>query len=426
MKLRRLYTLLLGMAAVIAHASTMTIDECVAKAQEHYPEIAQYGLIEASANFNLANASKAWLPQVGVYGQGTWQNDVMTFPEALTNVLAMQGVQYPGFEKLQYKAGVNVEQTVWDGGATNANKEQIRTAADIQKKAVALDLYDLATRVEDIYFSILIIDRRIEQMKTTKNLLDSVMHTVDVRIANGVAMLSDRYETEAKIVETDRQIDRMTIMKDTYMAVLALFVGENIDGKALLVPAVAETPFATKPTEDIFLAKLANLTAKEKAVAVSLRPKIGAFAGAWYGYPGFNSFKAMTSSTPNFNFLIGLKVNWNIGEFYTGKNRRNLISTQRKAVETEHATLEYNRNIQAAQIDGELAALQNSLLTDNKMVELRRQIRMSAQTQYANGVTDATTLLSKVTDEESARIALTIDELMVVQTKYKLNRTNNR
>lgn len=212
MKRKSILSLLIILVTFAASARTMTIYECVAKAQEHYPEVAQYGLIEATMNFNISTASKAWLPQIGVYGQGTWQNDVMEFPEALTDMLEKQGVSYPGFKKLQYKAGVNIEQSIWDGGAINAKKELARTEAEIQRKSVALDLYNVASRVEEVYFSILIIDRQLEQISATKILLDSVMNTVNVRISNGVAMESDRYETEAKIVETVRNIDRMTIM----------------------------------------------------------------------------------------------------------------------------------------------------------------------------------------------------------------------
>lgn len=426
MKRKSILSLLIILVTFAASARTMTIYECVAKAQEHYPEVAQYGLIEATMNFNISTASKAWLPQIGVYGQGTWQNDVMEFPEALTDMLEKQGVSYPGFKKLQYKAGVNIEQSIWDGGAINAKKELARTEAEIQRKSVALDLYNVASRVEEVYFSILIIDRQLEQISATKILLDSVMNTVNVRISNGVAMESDRYETEAKIVETVRNIDRMTIMRDTFKSVLGLFVGESIDNVTLVAPAAVESNTTTKPTDDIFQARLQSLSAKEKAISVSLRPKIGAFANAYYGYPGFNTFKSMTSSNPNFNFFVGVKVNWNIGEYYTKKNRLNLIVTQRQAIATEQKTMEYNRSIQSMKINGEVEALESSIATDKRMVELRRSIRMSAQTQYANGVTDATTLLSKVTDEETSRLAMTIDELMATQAIYKLNRSNNR
>lgn len=207
---------------------------------------------------------------------------------------------------------------------------------------------------------------------------------------------------------------------------LGLFVGESIDNVTLVAPAAVESNTTTKPTDDIFQARLQSLSAKEKAISVSLRPKIGAFANAYYGYPGFNTFKSMTSSNPNFNFFVGVKVNWNIGEYYTKKNRLNLIVTQRQAIATEQKTMEYNRSIQSMKINGEVEALESSIATDKRMVELRRSIRMSAQTQYANGVTDATTLLSKVTDEETSRLAMTIDELMATQAIYKLNRSNNR
>lgn len=291
---------------------------------------------------------------------------------------------------------------------------------------MALDLYDVANRVEDLYFSILILDRQIEQLELTRELLDSVKSTVDVRLANGVAMESDRLETEAKTVETNRQIDRLSILRRTYMQALELFVGESMDGAELSEPSAPVIDTEPRLTDQMAQARLQSLAAQEKSVNASLMPRIGAFVNAYYGYPGFNTFKTMTSTNPTFNFLVGVSVNWNIGSLYTRRGQLGLITAQREAVETEQNTLAFNRSVQSLSIRGEIATLQNALETDSRMAELRTQIRMAAQTQYANGVATATTLLAKMTDEQTARMAMTIDRLMIKQAMYKLNRNEHR
>ena len=42
----------------------ITIEECYRRAQANYPLIEQYDLIEKTAEYNLSNANKGYLPQV--------------------------------------------------------------------------------------------------------------------------------------------------------------------------------------------------------------------------------------------------------------------------------------------------------------------------------------------------------------------------
>ncbi|MDE6684124.1 MAG: transporter, partial [Duncaniella sp.] len=64
----------------------VTIEDCVAKAEANYPLISKYRLVEQTAEIDLSDINRSWLPRVGVYGQGTWQNTVPQFPEVLSGV----------------------------------------------------------------------------------------------------------------------------------------------------------------------------------------------------------------------------------------------------------------------------------------------------------------------------------------------------
>lgn len=79
-----------GLLPALAWAQVLTIEECVRRAREHYPAVAQYGLLERTARFNLDNASKVWLPQGTASAQMSWQNDVAALPEALSEMLEHQ------------------------------------------------------------------------------------------------------------------------------------------------------------------------------------------------------------------------------------------------------------------------------------------------------------------------------------------------
>ena len=91
-----------------------TIDLCQEKARNNYPLIRQYGLIENSRDYNLKNAGTAYLPQVSFQVKASYQSEAIELP------FSIPGITMPSFDKDQYSAVVQIDQTIWDGGATSA------------------------------------------------------------------------------------------------------------------------------------------------------------------------------------------------------------------------------------------------------------------------------------------------------------------
>ena len=143
-------------------AQTMTLDECQRLAQENYPLIKRYGLIEQTTGYTLENISKGWLPQISATAQATIQSDVMSFPEAMKGVFAQTGQELKGLSKSQYRVGVDINQTIFDGGSISSQREVARLQGDVQSAQNEVDLYAIRQRVNDLYFSILLTDERLK------------------------------------------------------------------------------------------------------------------------------------------------------------------------------------------------------------------------------------------------------------------------
>ena len=101
-----------GILPAMSCAAQLTLDYCQEKAHENYPMLKKYGIVEKMEALDLSDVNKGWLPQATLYGQGTIQNAVPAFPEALRGVLAQMGQEYKGLGKFQYKIGLDVNQTI--------------------------------------------------------------------------------------------------------------------------------------------------------------------------------------------------------------------------------------------------------------------------------------------------------------------------
>lgn len=416
--------LLAGLSA----GAQVTLDECRRLAREHYPEIRQYDLVRRTEEYTLSNARRAWLPQLSFAAQATWQTEVPSFPNALAGMLAQQGIDMPGMNKDQYKAALELNQTLWDGGKSEADKRIARAEAAEQARSADVDLYALQGRVDNLFFGILLLDERIAQTRLTLDLLRSNLEKVRALQRNGVAMQSDADAVEAELLTVNQQLTQVTASRDSYRRMLEIFTGRPLDGERLERPDTSEprSMESSRPELALFDATADKLTAQERLVKAATRPRFGLFAQGYYGYPGMDYFQSMMSPDWSWNAMAGVKMSWNFGAYYTRKNSLAKLRTAKEQVEMQREIFLFNTRLQTAEESGDIARLRKALADDDRIVALRRSVREAAESKLRNGVIDTDDLLRKITDEAAAATARSAREIELLKTIYELKHTINR
>lgn len=416
--------LLAGLSA----GAQVTLDECRRLAREHYPEIRQYDLVHRTEEYTLSNARRAWLPQLSFAAQATWQTEVPSFPNALAGMLAQQGIDMPGMNKDQYKAALELNQTLWDGGKSEADKRIARAEAAEQARSADVDLYALQGRVDNLFFGILLLDERIAQTRLTLDLLRSNLEKVRALQRNGVAMQSDADAVEAELLTVNQQLTQVTASRDSYRRMLEIFTGRPLDGERLERPDASEprSMESSRPELALFDATADKLTAQERLVKAATRPHFGLFAQGYYGYPGMDYFQSMMSPDWSWNAMAGVKMSWNFGAYYTRKNSLAKLRTAKEQVEMQREIFLFNTRLQTAEESGDIARLRKALADDDRIVALRRSVREAAESKLRNGVIDTDDLLRKITDEAAAATARSAREIELLKTIYELKHTINR
>lgn len=413
-------TLIVAMNA----GQAQTLDECRRMAREHYPEIARFGLIEKSEQFSLSNAAKAWLPHGSVNGQVTWQNSVMELPEQFQQIMQTQGVDYPGLKPLQYKIGIDLSQQIWDGGVTAANRTKIKAESEVERRQTEENLYDVDSRVEDVYFGVLLLDERMKNARLTATMLDSTLRQVDAMVANGVAMKSDRQQIAAQRLTLEQQIEKLTASRNAYSRVLSMLIGQELG--EISRPNPDYTALTEHPTEQLFDSRLAAVEAARKTVNASVMPRLGAFVSAYMGYPGLNYFKSMGSTKMMPNLIAGLQLQWNFSSLYTRKNTLKNLEIQAESIENAKQVFNFNRSIASEQKRAEIESMKRIIAHDDEILQLRRDVLEAARAKLKNGILDTTALLSKITDAELAETDRETHSLELLQAQYKLYQTENQ
>ena len=417
--------LLAGFSASVF--AQMTLETCQELAHEHYPEVKQYDLIRLTEQYDLSNAARVWLPQLTLSAQATWQNEVPEFPEALSGMLSQAGVTIPGLKKDQYKVGLELNQTIWDGGKSNADKRLAHTEAAEQRAMKDVYLYTLKRRVNDLYFGIFLIEEKLSQTYRTIALLESNLDKMRSLVTNGTALASDADVVEAELLTARQQATQNEASRTSYRKMLELFIGEPLQGD-LRRPEFEEmaTTELARPELALFDARKKTLSAREALIKSSTRPKFGFFAQGYYGYPSMDYFASMMSNEWRWNLLTGIRMSWNFGAYYTKKNSLNKLRTAQQSIDLQRDVFRFETDLQVAQETGDIARLRKTIADDARIVSLRQSVREAAESKLRNGIIDTNDLLQKITDEAAARSAQSVHEIELLKALYELKHTINQ
>jgi outer membrane protein TolC len=404
-----------------------TLDECRRLAREHYPVIRQYNLVAQTEQYNLSNAAKAWIPQFSLSGQATYQSATPTIPDAFETLLQATDEELKEIRKDQYNVAIDISQTIWDGGHSRANRAIARAEAAEQRSRIDVSLYDLQSRVDGLYFGILLLDEREEQTKAMIEVLESNLRRMQTYLKNGVALQSDVDMIEAELLTAKQQLSLVESSIASYRRMLEIFIGQPLSSDKLERPVeqIINSHTSTRPEFALLDAQENSLVAQKIAINSSVMPRLGIFAQGYYGYPGMDMFESMSSYDLTFNAIVGVRLSWNLGALYTRSNSLKKLNIAKQQLAVQREVLQFNTQMLTTQDDAEISRLHKAIENDARIVELRRSVRMAAESKLQNGVIEATDLLRKINDETAAILSCNMHEIELLQAIYRLKHTLN-
>ena len=422
--------LLISLSFIIFHLSfsvAQTLEECQQAAERNYPLIRQYGLIEKTTELTVANIQKGWLPQVSASAQATLQSDVTAFPDQMQKMYQTMGINMQGLKKDQYRIGIDVQQTVFDGGAIKSQKEIARKQGEVQTAQNKVNMYHVRKRVNEMYFGLLLIDEQITLNKDLQELLAQNEKKLASMVKNGTAAESDYHNVKAERLNVAQQATSLQAQHQTLIRMLSAFCGIEIKEavKPVQSVAVAQQQTGQRPELKAIDAQLRLADAQEKALDAALMPKLGVFAQGFYGYPGYNMFEDMMSRKFSWNGMIGARLTWNIGALYSRKNDKAKIQLQRETAETSRDVFLFNNNMEQIQQNENIERYKKLMADDEEIISLRSSIRKAAESKLSHGIIDVNDLVKEINNENAARVGRSMHEIQMLKEIYDLIYTTN-
>ena len=409
-------------------SAAITLDECRRMATENYPMVKQYGLVEMSTDYSISNAKRNYLPRISISAQATYQSEVVEFSPEIQNMFSTFGVNYAGIDKDQYRATIELQQNIWDGGISKAQRKKAEAEGTSSARSIETEIYSVNERIDQLYFGILILKARQEQNIKLRELLKSNCDKIEGMLRNGTATQSDYDAVRAEQLAAEQDYRRITASCKAYCNMLSLFTGKEItpDTEFILPEAIYDPDAENRrPELSLIDARISELDAEEFALKRASNPKIGAFAQGFYGNTGLNMFKDMTEHRWSANYIVGIKLQWDISQYYTRRNTKNKITLARQQLLNNKETFLFNSDIKRKEIEGEIDKMHEIMRKDDEIIKLRRAVREAAESKYRNGVIYISDLLREITLENNAEIDGKLNRIELAKEIYRLKTTLN-
>ena len=411
----RLY--LLGLALLPLMLVAQSLEECQRAAEQNYPLIRQYDLIEKTTDLTVSNIMKGWLPQVSASAQATYQSDVASFPDEMQALYNQIGLEMKGLKKDQYRVGIDINQTVYDGGAMSSQAAIAREQGRVQAAQNEVNLYQVRQRVNEIYFALLLLEDQIRLNGDLQELLAGSEKKLASMEKGGIAAVSDCQNVKAERLNVVQQGVNLASQQRMLRTMLSTLCGIEVND--VQKPPVVEIGTGNnRPEMRLFDSQLRLADAQEKALNAALLPKLGVFAQGFYGYPGYNMFEDMMRHEMSLNGMVGARLTWNIGALYTRKNDKAKLQLQRELTESNRDAFLFNSNLEQLQLTEEIARYRQLMADDDEIISLRSSVRKAAESKLSHGIIDVNDLVREINQENAAKVQRSMHEIQMLKKIY--------
>ena len=409
---------------IALNAMGQTLDQCQQAAERNYPLIAQHDLIARTTDLTVANIQKGWLPQVTATAQATLQNAVPAWPDEMKGLMQQMGVDMKGLAKDQYRVGLDVQQTVYDGGAISAQKRVARQQGVVQQAQLDVDLYGVRKRVNEMYFALLLLEDQIKLNSDLQEVLAASEKKLTSMVKHGTAAQCDLSSVKAERLNVVQQQTTLESQRNVLRAMLSTFCGLDVPAPVKPSP-VSVNGSNNRPELRLIDSQLSLADAQEHALDAALLPRLGVFAQGYYGYPGYNMFKDMMGREWSWNGMVGARLTWNIGALYTRHNDKARIQLQRETAQCQRETFLLNNRLEQLQQDETIERYRKLMTQDDEIIALRQQVRKAAESKLSHGIIDVNDLVRDISSENAARVQRSIHEIEMLKGQYDLKYITN-
>jgi len=391
----------------------ITLDECYALMAKNYPLAKQSQLLEQQNLLDLEAISTEKLPQLVLSAQATYQSDVIEVP------IPNSGIE--PLNKDQYRATLSINQLIYNGGIIDASSDLKSAQLKTKQQQVEVNLYQLKKQVNQLYFSILLSQEKIQLLTAKQSELKAKLKEVKSGIENGILIPASDKVLEAELLKIDQQFSEVNNNKVVLISNLSTLIGQPLlESSSFQNPLIQTNLQSTlqRPELDLFQLKKEEIESSESLMAKQRTPKLMGFANGGYGNPGLNM---LDNSFQTF-YTVGIKLDWNIFDWSANKKQRESVAINKDILDTDTEIFKLNTKMELQRQESDIHTIEAFIASDAEIIQLRKDVLKSAESQLKNGVITTSDYLTELTNlyEDENRLATHTIQLQLAKANYNV------
>ena len=408
-KFKSIFTLCLLCQTLWLSAQT-NLQSCIDLAEKNSPQAQLLPLVKEAEAIQIGALNKNFLPQASLGGQATWQSAVTSLPISLPNI------SVPKISKDQYKATLDVTQSLWDGGVTKSQKQLAIASANADTRSIENSLYQTREQISNLYFGALLAEKQLINSETTKNDLENQLKKQSANVDNGTAIKSNVMMLEARLIELKQQQREIRSRKLAALKGLSILTGKDFAENVILEEphlAFTETAIIDRPELKFYDAQKELADANKLAIKSKYLPKINLFATGGYGRPGLNML------SPDFStyFIGGVSLRVPLSNLYLKTKDSDLrqIDINKEKIDRQKDIFLQQTQLKLATQNEDFAKLQDQIKEDLRLIEIRTYMKRTAENRLENGIITVSDFISEVDNEVIAKQNLSLHQIQLMQ-----------
>ncbi|MFO7256270.1 MAG: TolC family protein [Bacteroidota bacterium] len=394
---------------------SLGLQECYRLLEQNYPLVRQKGLLIERTTLTQESIRKKFRPSVNFNAQATWQSDVPHVP------IAPPGSDIPMPNKDQYRATLDVNQLLYDGGTIRSSIDVEDLSAQAEQQQVDVAIHQVKRRVNQAYFTVLLLQETDKLFALSERNLLTQLREVRSAIRNGTAIPSAADVLQAGILQTRQQRFENRADRAAALQTLGDLIGIKIDtGTVLQRPVldISVDDVLSRPELNLYNLQQQYVDASSRILGTTNTPKVSLFAQGGYGNPGLN----VLDNTFQPFFMGGIRLSWTILDWNMTKGQRQALLIRKDLIDAERDAFELNTNTELKKQRAEIEKLTQLLRTHDEIIALRTRVARSARTQLQNGTLTASQYLIEENALNESLINRSAHEIRLLQAyaDYKI------
>ncbi len=402
-----------------AFAQELNLKECFRLAEENHPKAGEKVLLNKSLQARLKQLDKNFLPQLNLSAQASYQSEVTKVDVSVPGM----SLNIPSPDNDQYKATVNLSQTIYDGGITKTNRQIEKAGNQIDKQEVEVTLFQVKENITTTYFSILLLQQQKAQLRTTRQKLEAKYKKLQSAVRHGAALPADTSVMKVELVKLDNQMQQLERRRKTAFEVLSELTGKEFSPKRVLaLPQYGlpdRTGFTDRPEMEMLSLQQRCIDDYKELSKRKYYPKVMAFGTAGYGRPGLN----MLSEDFDSYWIVGAKVSWDLWNWNKAGDERKILSLKQDILEKEKASLAKIFSVKLVQKKSEISDYRSQMKDDQKVLTLYKDIVASYSSKLDNGAITSAEYIEQVNNQKKAQLEYELHQIQLEKAKVEYNLT---